>query len=88
MLKPLYKGPIPYGGDTSTPIGCAGQHTRAAMDEGHMKNDIFRDWMSCCVLERSVHEVVGVERIPVDPVIQVGHREHLLVWRNSRTAST
>jgi hypothetical protein len=39
------------------------------------------------VLERSVHEVVGVKRIPVNPVVQVGHREHLPVWRNSRTAS-
>ncbi len=88
MSKPLRQGPILNSGDTSTSIGCAGQHCDIAMNEDHRKNDVFRGWVSCSVLERSIHKVVGIQRIPVSPIIEIGHCKHLLIRRHSGTAST
>jgi len=51
-------------------------------------DDVFMDRVSCCVLERSIHKVVAVESIPVDPVVKVGHCEQFLIRRHRGTTST
>lgn len=66
---------------------CSRKHSSAVVNERHGENDVFRDSVRRCVLEGGVREVIGIQRIPIYTVVQVGHGKNLLIWRNRRTTS-
>jgi len=58
------------------------------MNKGQRMDDVFMDRVSRCVLERSIHKVVTIQSVPVNPVVKVGHCQQFLIRRHRRTAST
>jgi len=57
------------------------------VNKRHGEYDVFGDSVRCCVLEGGVHEVIGIKRIPIYAVVQVGHGKNLLIWGNRGTTS-
>ena len=79
MLKHLRERVVLWIGNLSTASSCTWQHRSAIVDKCQGKNKVFWDCVGCSVLERCVHEVIGVERVPIYAIIEICHSKDLLI---------